>query len=118
MITNFKIFENTKELPKIGDYILARTNSELPGVKEFINNTIGVVVDITYNDLIYPEKPEMIVHYKNVPKGNVRSWFGLKYPNSIHIGNNCTSFLPDDIVVFASTKEELELKLDVKNFNL
>ena len=63
-----KKFESVQDEIEIGDYVLIRTHSSLPNVKEFINNTIGVVSNIIYN------YDDIIVGYFDVPK-NIEKFF-------------------------------------------
>lgn len=107
MITVFKIFENIETI-EIGDYvyinpnygqntILSDSNRGLNTIKFIINN-IGKIIFI--NKYIK-------VKFYNIPYEYIR--YFLK---------NSRLFSKKDIFVFAKTKEELELKLQSKNYNI
>ena len=113
MITQFKIFENLKSELKVGDYVLMRSNASAKELLEFINNNIGQVIKINnFEDL------RIRVRYNNIPD-NVIPWFGFaerQFPPSIRTAARI--FDINQIVEFAKTKEELELKLAAKKYNL
>ena len=127
MITEFKIYEQSsyslkrvfekikinKEIPKVGDYILMQINTKdllySDELNNFINNTYGVVYKI------YDDNKNIRVLYKNIPERCI-PWFAAG-----HMGEETTKtriFSIDNINEFAKTKEELDLKLSMKKFNI
>lgn len=122
MITKFKYFlkEDLKEKleAKVGDYViihidLTRTNNK--DLIHFINNNIGQITSIRkYRDYVL-NKGDICVKYFNVPEHLEKSFRSKKTKNgTTYYGY----FSITDIVVFDKDKEYLDIKLDVKNFNL
>lgn len=110
-IKNFKIYEKIR-VPEVGDFVLIHIKvEELPYSDElnnFINNTYGIVYKIYDNKNIR-------VLYKNIPERCI-PWFAADY-----MGEETTKtriFSIDNINEFAKTKEELDLKLSMKKFNI
>jgi len=106
-----KKFENHIDIPKIGDYVLIHTNSNIRSVSNFVNNTIGKIIDISskYTDMFNRENPGVVrVEYDDPPR-DIQSWFSDK---------NKRTFTLEQIVEYGKTKEELEEKLAVKKYNL
>lgn len=91
-----KKFEN-QETPKIGDYVIMSSSSNSDAVVHFIENSIG--------QIIFFEKPDGVyVRYNNIPE---------------HLDiEDVRSFYMNQIIHFASTKEELQIKIDQKKYNL
>jgi len=89
-----------------GDYVLMNytpSHKTLIDLSNFINNTIGIVSKIS-DDFIY-------VKYDAVPI-TLQRFFDKT--NEI----NCRMMYIEDIVDFAKSKEELELKLQANKYNL
>jgi hypothetical protein len=112
MITQFKIFENERTHPflKVGDYVKIIDNKNKyrgfnnnAQVKDIINNTIGQVDGFDGGQFIRDEEtykwinPDIFVKFHNLP--------ALRFKN-------------ENIVEYASTKEELEAKLAAKKYNI
>jgi len=106
-----KKYENYVDTPQIGDYVLIHTNSNAKNVANFVNNTIGKIIDIRfkYKDIFELEHPgDLRVEYEEVPE-DVQSWFFDK---------NKRTFTLEQIISFGKTKKELEEKLAEKKYNL
>ena len=114
MITQFKIFENipNNTQPKVGDYVLLKTNSQTYKdseiVNNFINNTIGKII-ILSGDLI-------TVKFDNVPL-KIEDYFSKEYGRYGDITYSRV-FLDNRIVAFGSTIEEVELKVRTEKYNI
>lgn len=121
-IKNFKIYEKIR-VPEVGDFVLIHIKvEELPYSDElnnFINNTYGIVYKIYDNKNIR-------VLYKNIPERCI-PWFAAGAPGLLpwyrpdYMGEETTKtriFSIDNINEFAKTKEELDLKLSMKKFNI
>jgi len=120
MITKFKIFEDLQPKIEAGNYVLMNSVSMYDSVRKFINNNIGQIIELG---------PDSIrVKYDNMPKNimNIHlraigqpTW--NREPNgdfsSVRI-STIKIFDIDQVVEFAKTKEELELKLAAKKYNL
>lgn len=124
-----KFNENTSK-PKIGDYVLIETDSSNKKIVDFINNTIGKIIHIDDNKIdIWGNISigDILVKYDNVPfnRGSANiNWFIELNPN---IEDTCVRhygiqygrhFHPNRIVEFGKTREELEIKLQAKKYNL
>jgi len=105
-----KTFEglNTDDI-QIGDYVYGEEdkNEESKLLKDFTKNNICKVID-------KDEKCSQIcVVFDTVPHKKIQSRFNI-------IKNKYSRWLsvPSNIIEFAPTIEELEIKLTVKNYNL
>jgi len=103
---HIKTFENSKNTPEVGDYILANYDSIFDSLKDlvdFMNNTIGVVANITsFNPY---------VKYDNVPI-NLKKYFNRNGSKGI------VDVSLDHILYFSKSKEEIEMKLNKNKFNI
>ena len=103
MITKFKLFENNEDRPIVGYYILCDI-SPYTTDEEFIifmNNNIGKIQKT--NDDSY------LIKYYNIPKKLNDWYFGI---------GDVRHFIEEDILLYASTKKELEIKISANKFNL
>lgn len=104
-LKTFEINNNNKI--SIGDFVLMNykpSHKLLINLSEFINNTIGVVINVS-DDRIY-------VKYYNIP---IKLKHFFKKINNIE---DVMSMYYSDIIDFANTKEELEFKISAKKYNL
>jgi hypothetical protein len=90
-----KTFEDIENKPRIGDYVLMRSEAGYPDVEKFVNNTIGQI----YN---FEMGGGVIIKYENPPNN-----YGKE-----------RMFHRSQIVAFASTIEELKLKIRTIKYNL
>jgi len=107
---HLKTFKN-KKIPKIGDYVLVRI--DLPPFDIFINNNIGRIVSIDYDDL------EFNVKYKNVPEYAMN--FMIPEYDKYIPGKNQPwgrTFDLKDIIYFSKSKEEVYLQKSVNKYNI
>lgn len=91
-----KTFEDTKNIPKKGDYVIMKSESNDERIQDFINNNIGRIKEYW-------------------PGSNVRVRF---YDVPTYFGDTVRLFSKNQIVAFAPTKKELELKLSINKYNL
>jgi hypothetical protein len=102
---HLKTFENING-PQIGDYVLISMKGSYNNdnsIDFFINNNIGQIIKFDEN--------MRLVKYSNVP-GNIKMKNKFNKDGSIWIGNAFKT------VAFGKTKEELELKMDMKKYNI
>jgi hypothetical protein len=113
MITKFKIFEDNTQM-KVGDYVLIHTTSTIPGVKEFINNNIGVLekIEEDKNDMWgHVRRGNITIRYDDVPD-EIIGWF------TINGDAFYRQFDKDQVVTFGKTPEEVEIKISSDKYNL
>ena len=100
-----KKFETITESKKmqVGDYILIRSTRNPEDLNNFINNNIGQIKKI--------ESKSIRVMYDDIPE---------KFYKNFHTKDEGDGrlFGKDQIVEFAKTKENLELKIQMKKFNI
>ena len=107
-----KTFESLDE-PKVGDYVYMRSSAISEEVKDLVNNSVGKITKITYE-----------FNYEDVDKNGLIEYIDVKYnfPESIlkKFGDklNDRGFNPDQLVAFAPTIKELELKVAAKKYNI
>jgi hypothetical protein len=104
-LKNFEI--NNNKTISIGNYVLMNykpSHKLLINLSEFINNTIGVVINVS-DDRIY-------VKYYNIPI-KLKHFF-----KKINNNEDVMSLYYNDIIYFANTKEELEFKISTNKYNL
>jgi len=116
----YELFNNKLEetkYPKIGDYIVADcdydTNGDLEELIAFLNNNIGQIVDICPRE----RKPSAFSNW-----GSDDGIFNVEYEDVIpgsYADKRKTWWLrKEEIKYFSDSKEELELKLQIKKFNI
>jgi len=113
-----KSFENNKPVYKVGDYVLIRYGgnnvinlTSLIDLSKFINNNFGIIVDIKEvltNGRLY----DINVGYYTAPPDGARNFFILQ--NDLYV----KTFHGNNIVEYAESPEELELKLQANKYNL
>lgn len=108
MITKFRLFENKEDNednpPMVDDYVLCdiRPYTTDEEFIDFIDNNIGKIINFD-NDSHY------LVKYYDIPKKLDDWYFGIGGVR--HLGE-------EDIVLYAPTKEKLEIKIKANKFNL
>ena len=108
---------------QIGDYVLLKIKYGPDNFREFINNNIGQVVDLStdFRSQVAPRKIpvtyEIRVKYNNVPD-IIKDKF-YKYNNREQPGWALTRlFTIDEIDISAKTLEDIKIKIDAKKYNL
>lgn len=102
-----KTYEDINDRPKVGNYVLMRTDSKNIEYNNFIRNTPGVIVTIS-NTLV-------VVKYENIPikliKLNLFEWTprGEFYYHIFNINK---------MLVFSETPDNLEIEIDTNKYNL
>jgi len=105
-----KFNENSnKNDPKVGDYVLIDSTTEV--ILNFVRNNPGKIIKLNYNDNI--TLSSITVEYYNVPD-TIRSYFRYIPDNNIQ----ARLFYVYQILEIGSTLEELELKMQTNKFNL
>jgi len=115
-----KRFENLEE-PEIGDYVLLQVNRNFSNdYKNFINNNIGEIVSIdknTYTKARHFEIRYYIDTFEEFSKmKDSFRYISFDVENEEYYFSNL--FNPDYVVEFGKTKEEVELKIATKKYNL
>ena len=107
-----KTYEYRTKQPKIGDYVLV-TDFEIDEleVKNFIETNIGQIIEIDKS----AEVPYCVVFEKVPIEYKIRPYFGFDCKDKI---KNCRWFKRDEILNFSSNKEDLEVILAAKKYNL
>ena len=103
-----KFFENeqiSKKLPNVGDYVLCDESFKTE-LNNFINNNIGKIIKIEHDSHI----TEYLVEYdlNLIPLG-IKKYF---------IYNNRRLFIIDEITHHSDNKDDLELILLSKKYNI
>ena len=110
-IKKFENIENTT--PEVGDCVLINIDTIIikGKIRDFVNNTIGEIIDIRLkieDEFDNESLGDLRVKYSNVPK-DIQSWF---------FNGNIRTFNINQMIEFGKTKEELELKIMSKKYNL
>ena len=110
-----KLFEkiNKNKRPKIGDYVICTDFTFLPNeALFFIENNVGQIINIEIADNPY------CVHFEKVPS-DFKSLFP-KERNKLSgkYENNCRWFTLKEILLCFKHKEDLEIYLATKKYNL
>lgn len=95
-----KSYENIKLEPKVGDYVIIISWSTNIDLSTFVNNTIGKIDRIIGSDI------SVKYDFESIEKA------GLNF------ANNRLIFNKSQIKYCAKTKEELELILTIKKYNI
>ena len=103
-----KTFENIENLPEIDDWVIMKTLSSHNIVKNFINNTIGEVVNLDKTNI---QNIDITVMYYDIPEDFKKL---MNVDSDVYV----REFRSNQIVEFAKTKEELELKLQSNKYNI
>jgi len=102
-----KFNENSnKNEPKVGDYVICYY-SDNDVVNDTINNKIGIIVKINY-DNNYPFKVKYNISYRD---RSITREFKLKNSNSFEFNRS-------EIIHFSEDKDELEIILNSNKFNI
>lgn len=105
MITIFKIYENLNT-PKKGNFVYIHKKYDMDlillptEVKNFIINNVGKIIEIEDNIIR--------IKFFNIPD-DFKKYFSVK---------NSRLFDISEILEFAKTKKELELKIKAKKYNI
>jgi hypothetical protein len=126
MITNFKIFEDLKNKPEIGDYIIINVpnstiifainnlqNVQPNIIKNFynyVNNTIGTVA--CYFDHFNKQKQKVEIFYDNIPN-EIINYFDKGNDNKYSL-----LFESQYILAYSKTKKELKQIIKAKKYNI
>ena len=117
-----KKYEDVNEYPKVGDYVILKIDyrnfrnlswDDRNIFGKYINNTIGKIIDYKY----YTDKSlnSIEVEYEDVPQIIINMSNLFKHKRN---KNYSYDFQLDDMVDFATTKNELESKLMANKYNL
>ena len=111
-----KTFENIKE-PEIGDYVLMTIENKkgfYPAYTSFIENNIGEIlsrvgnrIEVRYYVSTYEEFSKMQTHFRYISHDFEE--------NEYYFSN---IFYVNSVLEFGKTKEEVELKVSTKKYNL
>lgn len=103
-----KAYENMN-LPEINDYVLMKVNlveyKWKDEVNNYINNTIGQIIDV------YPNEENIRIKYDNIPD-IIKSWFRIDngvYSRVIH---------NDQIVAIGKSIDEVIINKNINKYNL
>ena len=118
-----KQFEELNDEIKKDDYVIVKVNPMrlYPNLDEYLNNTVGKVVNVSESDYSLGGRiqriKEYIVMYLDVPN-KFASWFTRKEINTK--GPNCYyRTFPDYRIEYSGkTIEEVEMKLAAKKYNI
>lgn len=111
-----KTFELLSRLPEVGDFVIVYYynlghDDDLDGLKTFLDNHVGEIVDIGDNKY----DRYMDVSYKNVPN-NIRQYF--YYYSDDENTEYMKIISKDNINKLSEDREELESYLTSKKYNL
>ena len=96
-----KTFERNKN-PQIGDYVICQEYDTNDDILKFINNNIGVLVEINNDHFNY------LIEYENIPN-NIISYFRHGNQRQMTLG---------EIIHCSDNKEDLELILNANKYNI
>jgi len=108
-----KIYEKIKK-PEVGDYILANVNFFDEKYIKFLNENIGQIVKI-YPQSEHENEDKAMVEYKKRPEEDI--WY-MFYSDALERNIYNTSIWVKNIVAFSKRKEDLEMILAGKKYNL
>ena len=117
MITKFKLFEvwDFDKGPKVGDYVFCHIieddDSEQIKTDNFLRNNFGKLIGI------YPER-DSGASYDIEFKTRFETRFDNQLSKGFEQYSNSVFFYPEEIVFWADTEEELELKIEAEKYNL
>ena len=105
---HIKIYENIDNDPKIGDYVICNENlSYYDELVNFLSNNVGRIVLKNYT--IVNVCFDYLVQYDYIPKE-----LDIYFYNS----SNLRPINIDDIIKFSENKEDLEMYINAKKYNL
>ena len=102
-----KKYENVEE-PQVGDYVLMRTDSKNIDYRNFLKNNVGQIIEME-SDF------HMSVKYENVPIKFIK--MGLFVWSSVEQEYYHT-FNKRKMLVFSDNPNDLELKFQMRKYNL
>ena len=111
---HLKTLETINDGPKIGDYIIVKSNSPIYEINDFIENNIGQIFNIVkfknsrYGNTYYTK-------YNNIPS-EIKVYFQyLMLENKLCYYRGYDS---SSIIEYSKNKENLEIILQAKKYNL
>ena len=102
---HLKYFENTEDIPKIGEYAICKEDTKIEDLSNFILNNIG---EIIYRDEYLKA---LYVKYHNIPE-RLGNYF--KYHNR----TDCRMFSTIEIVFHSHSYKEVENFLNLYKNNI
>lgn len=109
---HLKYFENQQIVPKVGDYVILKTNDyNNDEFNYFCSQNVGQIIEITSGGFPY------LIKFDSIPPYNNTSTFNSTVAN-IAGKSDKLSFAKGEIVDISSSKEELEAKIQSKKYNL
>ena len=105
-----KSFEKLQKLPQIGDYVISKDSffSNEDGILDFLDSNVGQIKNI---DKSVDGKNGYDVVYQNIPKKLVSYFDWNDSESKIYMREK-------EIIYFSHDKNEIELKLISKKFNI
>lgn len=116
-----KVFEDIKNIPKIGDYVICQDSLARYEVVEFISNNIGQIIAPFHSIPFHPttpknpSEPQFVIQYENIPEELKYSFY---YENNMKYYSGLRNMALNEIIKFSKNKEELEDYLVAKKYNL
>lgn len=131
-MNNIKLYEEIKNEPKLGDYVICVEDYDIPQnqnifamIIDFTANNVGKIVEIE-------EGGQFIVKYNNIPKLpknyvkhpeddgvlDMNHYFKPAGDSGMVKYKNCRRMFRKEIKHFAPTLEELEMKKTTYEYNL
>ena len=109
--------------PSVGDYVIVKSDfldvdEEEPNIhifNNFVNTTIGKLIKV--------DSSIVIISYDNVPD-IIKDWFASDIESKRAfklgdlVGDNIRSFKLSEVVGWARTKEDLEIKINANRYNI
>jgi len=110
---HLKTLETINDGPKIGDYIIVKSNSPIVKINNFIENNIGQIINISHFE--NPNRYNVSIKYNNVPSNLLHFFNDTTFKNK-----NCffRNFFSSDIVEYAKTLNLLKIKMDANKYNI
>ena len=117
MITHFKLFESENKFPEFLDYVSCDISDYTANryLIEFISSNIGQISKIQESKTYNKNQMLYYVRYQNIPE-NIYTYFDKKGRTFDTEGNRL--FILSNIKEFGKTKEEVEMKISAKKYNL
>lgn len=97
-----------KSEPTIGNYVICEEESDAPPVMDFIRDNIGKFIRLDEKS----EETYCVIQYDNIPPDIRLPYF------SYYSSNNLRPMLRSEILFWSDNKEDLEIILNSKKYNL
>lgn len=108
-----KTYES-KNKPKIGDYVICRDYAMDSVCNELLSKCVGKIINVNK----HKHSSDILYKFENCNCRYFVEFKDLPHKIDYHFSHNVRAFERREILDFATTKEDLEIKINAQKYNL